>query len=582
MRCSFFILALITFQLNLFALENNTVSLEPIVVDRQDASSLLEDINFYEEFEGFVLDSPEDILEYFSAVDLKKRADFGIQQDVSIRGSNFEENNILINGIEVNDPQTGHFSLEIPFTSADLEGVRLDKNRHTIEFTVKKPQKKTGLLLENYFGEHAFFSELLSINFPLKNIGNRVSFEHKNSSGGRKDTDFDIYNMSFSSFFEDGHKELELLYAYHKKDFGADGFYAAPTYTQEEEHTTQQFLILRSLLRQDYFDFECKPFFRRHTDKFILDRTDPSFYTNFHTTYIYGLDTRLDFKNMGFFLDSGLRKEKITSTNLGNNTRIRRSVSLGLAPYKINSFLLTGYARGDYYSQWDWTESFNLKLAYVLQDNISLHFSFDRFFRVPSFTELFYSSPSNIGNPNLDIQRMYNFEWALNFSKDNFKAHCALFLRRQKDTIDWVRNSSADPWRARNVGSIKTDGIELDFDFFFKGGLRKINLGYTFLRLDEKSPFNHSKYVFNYLKHRLLISSTLYLNNALSVTPVVIFENPTDDRPRTISHLNISYTLNNYLSFFLEGKNIFNEEYEEIDFVKADGRWYKIGMKLQF
>jgi len=582
MRCGFLAFTFLLAPFCVFSSENSSIDLEPIVVQKQDLEALIPGWYSYIEFRDLPLNSSEDILEYITTVDLRKRIGSGIHRVMSIRGSFFEDNRILLNGIEINDPQTGHFSLEIPFTGADLDRVELAKNSRTVNFVVKKPEDKGGFL-EASFGEHAYFQNLLSVNFPLKNVKNRLSLQHKKSKGARRDTDFDVYNLTFHSLWEQENKELEFLYGFLGRDFGVDGVYAAPVYTQEEEHIDQRFFSLRYLMKEDHFNIQLNPFFRRHFDKFILDRHNPSFFTNYHTTYVYGLDTRTGFIDWGLFLDLGLRKEKITSTNIGNHKRLRKTVSLGLNPKRLGNFLLEGYIRRDYHSTWEWIESFDADVGYFLGDNLKLRFSFDKTYRAPSFTELFYSSPSNRGNPGLGTQKMNSFQWGIDYLGDNLKAGLGIFLRKQKDTIDWGRNSSAVPWQAGNIGDIKAKGFDIDFDFSLGDcSLREVSLAYTFLQLDSKNPYNYSKYLFNYLKHRFLVIPRICFNGYLEVSPVLIFEDPVNSRSRVVFNLNITCKVNDGLSFFLEGQNISNEVYQELEGVDADPRWWKIGFSCRF
>jgi iron complex outermembrane receptor protein len=244
--------------------------------------------------------SLEEIIDYSSSVDLKKRSIFGIQQDISLRGSIFEDTSVSLQGIKINDPQTGHFSLELPITSADLEEIEIFKNSQRINFIPKRPKEK-GFLLKSFFGQHALWEKLLSFNFPLKKVKNRFSLEHKISCGAKQDTDFEIYNFSYHSLWEEDFGEIEFLFGSTLRDFGADSFYSEK-FPHQQEHTDQRFFSLQANLKEEIFKLNSTLYFRRHTDKYILDRHNLLLYTNYHTTYIYGLKNELDFYNNFFLL----------------------------------------------------------------------------------------------------------------------------------------------------------------------------------------------------------------------------------------------------------------------------------------
>ena len=52
--------------------------------------------------------SVNDLLKYAAGVDVRQRGPIGAQTDVSIRGGNYEQIAILLNGINICDPQSGH------------------------------------------------------------------------------------------------------------------------------------------------------------------------------------------------------------------------------------------------------------------------------------------------------------------------------------------------------------------------------------------------------------------------------------------------------------------------------------------
>ena len=320
-----------------FASFSRSITLEPLLIQRNRYAESLKDQEYFS-FQGndiYSAFSSEEVAEYSSSIDLKKRSSFGIQQDVSLRGSIFEDTTITLQGVKVNDPQTGHFNLELPLTSADLSRLDIIKNSQIMSYSLKKPQSKGGLLRVGW-GQHALWEKLLSFNFETASIKNRVSVEHKISSGARQDTDFEIYNFSSHSLFESEAVDSEFFFGSTIRDFGAANFYSK-AFPHQEEHITQQFYLSRTTLKKDYFDFTLTPYFRRHSDKFILDRHDPDFFTNNHKTYVYGLQNDFDFSN-NIFISFDAAIESIDSGNLGKHDRLRKGLSHPLA-VNICSFL---------------------------------------------------------------------------------------------------------------------------------------------------------------------------------------------------------------------------------------------------
>jgi len=554
------------------------VVLEPITVEKRYSGETAQD-NEYIYLDDAVLFSLEEIAGYSSSIGLKKRSGFGIQQDLSLRGSIFEDSSISLEGIKINDPQTGHFSLELPFTSADLEKAEILKNSQKLNFHIKKPQKQ-GTLLKTSFGQHALTEKLLSINFPLKDVSNRFSAEHKISKGDKPDTDFEIYNLSLNSLLEKEDKELEFLFGFTKRDFGAANFYAASR-PQEEEHVTQRFFSLRAGLKEELFDLNSTLYFRRHTDKFILDRNNPPFYTNYHTSYVQGIKTEADFDNDLFFaLDIG--REKVTSTNLSRRRRQKQGFNLGVKEKELGSFILNAQAGLEHASDWDFLESGRMDIKYLIKDNLRLKFSYDRLWRGPSFTELYYSSSYDRGNPNLKVQKSNNFEIGAGYSPwQNLDLSLNTFVRDQTSTIDWVKNSSLDPWQAENVEDLTVYGVDFYTQLRLDNCLlSKASLGYTYMDLNKDNSYAFSKYVFDYNRHKI-VSDFGFNIKGVSVDFISRFSNPVDRKRYATVDLKVQKKLAD-LTLALEGSNIFNKDYEEMKDIEGQGRWYKMSLSYSF
>jgi iron complex outermembrane receptor protein len=77
------------------------------------------------EIESSPAQSVQDLLEYVAGVDVRQRGVEGVQADVSIRGGTFDQTLILLNGINITDPQTGHHNLNIPLSLSQIERIEI-------------------------------------------------------------------------------------------------------------------------------------------------------------------------------------------------------------------------------------------------------------------------------------------------------------------------------------------------------------------------------------------------------------------------------------------------------------------------
>ncbi|MBN2483762.1 MAG: TonB-dependent receptor [Candidatus Omnitrophica bacterium] len=557
---------------------SQTIDLEPITVTYKEFSSRSINTLTGRYIESLPVHSVDEAVRFLPGIELKRRNSFGTQQDLSIRGSSFEDVDIRLDGIRVNDPQTGHFSMEIPFTIYDIEKIEVNKGTHTVDYRIKRPDKNGGAFRAS-FGQHALGTQTFSFNFGNDAIKNRLSVDHKASSGGRQDTDFDHYNFTFYSVLGEKDNELSFLYADQEKDFGASTFYSAG-FPHQAETTGQRFFKLAHQLKKKKFTLHNALYFRRHYDRFLLDRHNPSFFENQHTTYVYGGQSLLTLYD-AIDIHTDIAKEKLTSTSLGNHSRIRKTAGIRVHPAFSDFFFIEAGNRFIHSQGTGGDMEWNAKLGFLPQKGFEIDFIYNRLIRTPSFTELYYNSPANIGDSSLDPEKINNFEIMASVSAGQMKFHAGIFLKDYFDTIDWVKNAAGAPWRARNIGDNTAKGIECGFIWKIDNPvMRNISTNYTYLHSADKE-YHFSKYLFDYDKHRL----TTGVNLSLFSADIHIFNHLVRPRQRNnyvTTDVRIAKEIKEGFSLFLEGTNIFNRGYHELTDVKAQGRWWQAGAQYYF
>jgi len=477
------------------------VSLSPIFIDRAEEGTSY-GRSF---FELLPLVSPEEVLNYTGGIRFISRGAFSLQQDLSIRSSGFGENKILFEGINIGNPQTHHLSLDLPFTSADLEGIVLDKDNNRINFRLKKPAEKGGEI-EISGGIYGFSHQLISLNIPANRLCTRMSFESTSSSAYRPDRDFTAYKVSLISYYKTFSSRLKFIFGLSKKDFGAAGFYAAPWYNQEEEHTQNLFLSIQDKWDFSSFRLMLMPFFNRHFDKFYLDRNNPALYTNYHTTYSYGLSSKLDLKNYNLAFEFDVRKEKITSTRLGNHKRDIYKGKLVWGPFVLDNLSCKLNFSENCYSHWGLQEEYEAETDYLIKDRKNkLQMRLARFFSMPGFTELYYDSPSNKGNKRLSFCRTDNiyFGW---IHKSSLEYSLGVFYRWIKNRVDWLNKPTDSFYQAQNIGTIKAKGIESRAYISFPSCRPLAELEITYDFTNELLPLEEGIYKYSHIfvKHQII------------------------------------------------------------------------------
>ena len=131
--------------------------------------------------------------------------------------------------------------------------------------------------------------------------------------------------------------------------------------------------------------------------------------------------------------------------------------------------------------------------------NVKLRGAVTRGFREPTYTDLYYSDPTTVGNPLLKPESAWDTEGGVDwYATARLSVTATVFHSRQTDAIDYVRASEADKWQAENLNGVRFTGVESAMDWRPMAG-QEFRLGLTTLE-GAQSALNglQSEYVFNY------------------------------------------------------------------------------------
>ncbi|MFH1458392.1 MAG: TonB-dependent receptor [Candidatus Omnitrophota bacterium] len=541
-----------------------------------------------------------DLLDDVAGLDLRYRGTSGIQGDLSVRGSTFEQVAVSIDGIPVNDPQTGHHNLDIPLTSFDIERIEIVKegasswlNKNalagSVNFQTKKPRKKA-LRVQTIFGEHALWGDAFSLSVPGEELSGRFSFEHKVSKAARPNTDFEYKTGSLYLVRDFQDAAADVLLGYQEKDFGADSFYSN-LFPEEEEHTRTLF-VRTGWQKWGGLGFsKTNVYLRKHRDKFILSRNDPA-YVNYHTTYAYGLASEGSVSTEKGDLTLGLEtgRDQINSTNLGQHTRQHVASSFGLIPRLCDNVTMDMRVGFHGYQKWAFQESYNFGVGYLLIDEkLRINGSLGRAFRIPTFTELYYSDAANKGNSDLSVEKSDHFRLGLDFRDKTLSCALEGFLRQGRNLIDWTRASETEAWKATNLGRVDFRGLEATFRlepaWDSRGTkLERITFSYTYIDTDRKEAGFLSKYALDVLRHQLVlgIDSEIF---GICINWQLSYNERCFGETYFVGDLVISKRLISkdfIFEPFLKIDNFSNTRYTEVGGVLLPGRWVQGGIRLEW
>ena len=553
-----------------------------------------------DDFDISAYTSIPDIIGNVGGIDIRRRGPDNIQADVNMRGANFEENAVLIDGVKVNDPQTGHFDMDLPLTVMDVSRVEILKGPASsvygpnsfggvINIITRKPDTSE-VIVDSAGGSYDYFRNALSVSAPAGPLKNRFSIEDSHSSGYMPETWFDTLTVSDSATLQTDMGRYDILFGYLKKDFGADGFYSN-LFHNEEEHTDTRFFKIDGMLEADNLKMAPKIFLRRHRDKFMLDENRPGWQTNYSTNYNYGGELNFVLENSLFDTAYGfeLSQDTIDSTNMQVHSRTKDGIYAEISPHICEKLNLNIGMREDYVSDFGWEYSPSAGINYRVIENITLRGGIARAFRIPTFTDLYYNDSANIGNPDLRPETSWTYEIGADYRKKPLVCSAAFFHRDSDQTIDWTRLSAADPWRVSNIGSISTNGLELSGELLpksldEKNPIDKVFFGYTVLDSYRKHDYL-SKYALDYLKQQISCGidyNFFGFNNSW----VLNYKKRVGDSPFVV--VDTKFTKNIFkiarvnFDAFLEVLNVFDTSYSEQSDVPMPGRLIRSGGRLRF
>ena len=572
-----------------------------------------------------------DILNYLPGVDIRTRGIHGMQSDLSIQGGSFDQSLVLLNGVNVSNPQTGHFNMDLPLAPSFIHQVEVLKgpaarkyglNAYTGAINiVTQPKDSVSLQAELAYGSWNTINAGAAAHIPLGSTKTMLTFSTLSSDGYSDNTDFSSQQLFLHSDWDTKSVEAELMLGWNQKSFGANAFYT-PRFPEQYEETAGLLSILKLQSKGKRNRYSANLHWKRHQDHFLLFRSNPSAYENFHLSDVAGakLGTRISSKLGISTLSLEYRYEQIYSTTLGEALPVSRPVS-GAPGIFFDSFSARNHfslVADQLLKQDRWYINAGLlihagidalslpgiypglDLAYRLQKGFSLFASVNRSMRLPTFTDLYYQGPQNRGNPNLKPEKALTFEGGARFTHDWLHAEIAAFYRAGKETIDWVWEDSL--WQTKNFTDLNTYGLEatitLKPESLLSGSklIDYLSIGYSNTEISKGKEDVISNYVLDYLKHKVLIDMKLDLGSHFFVDLKFLWQDragsflfyatpeaePLDTPydPFWLLDINAGFKYRR-ISVFIDGQNLLNAAYRDIGSVLMPGRAFMLGIRYR-
>ncbi|RFS27004.1 TonB-dependent receptor [Chitinophaga silvatica] len=561
--------------------------------------------------------SLSEILAYVPGLDIRQRGPEGVQTDIGIDGGTFDQTLILLNGVKITDPQTGHNIMNLPVSLADIDHIEVIRGAAARVYginalngainIVTQQAKTSGLAVGGSLGSSFKNNEndRLYGAYTVNAIGSIVnggtsqtlSAGRNQGNGYRYNTAYDNYRAFYQAAFNnDSLHQFNVMAGFVNNTYGANGFYAAPG-DKDSKETVKTVIAAVGNTSRINTNWVMAPriSYRYAKDDYIYIKPDK--YRNLHDTHIMDAELNNTFTTGIGTFGAGLeaRYEHIKSSNLGNHERTNFGV---FGEYKSFvdrrfNFSVGGYL--NYNTNYGWQFFPGADVGFNITSDLKLFANASTAQRIPTYTDLYYVSKDIIGNDKLRPEKATYMEAGIRKFKGNFNYSATAFYRQISDFIDYVKDTAgvADPatikWQPQNFQRADVKGFSLTagYNFQLQPGLvfnnLSLNAGYNYLSPTFKGdPLSTkiSRYVIESLRHQFTANVRATFLHNFSIAATTRYCMRVSYKDYTIVDARIAYSQPRY-QIYADVNNLTDVSYIESNAAMMPGRWVTVGAKLK-
>ncbi len=488
--------------------------------------------------------SVNDLLKLVAGVDVRQRGACGVQTDIGVNGGSSDQMTLLLNGVNISNPQTGHLTVDLPVSVDDIERIEVLEGGASRVYgssafcgainIVTKQEKQSNVGVNLSGGSFGTMAGGAHVNYVSGGTTNRLSGGYSRSDGGTDNSDFKKGQLFWNGGYQGRDFDVRWQAGFSNMHYGANTFYSAAYNNQYEEN--KRLMMSVSAETKGKLHFMPSVYWNRSYDDYVLIRTNPSVYENFHQVNVYGADLSAytDWRLGKTAFGVEVRNEGVLSSSLGkpldekmyvrisgndgfytngdNRTNIsyylehnvildRITISAGLLA-NMNTALDYRYRLYP-----------GVDVAWRPVSGLKLYASFNQALRMPTFTDLYYKSPTINGNIGLKPEKNSDFTIGASYSVPAFQMQAKAFYRHGTDMIDWVKYNAEDSYHSANF-NLNNMGFEVASAVNFgeiwgeSSFLKRFSAAYCYIHQERKDDAGvyRSNYAMDYLKHKLTAS----------------------------------------------------------------------------
>lgn len=578
--------------------------------------------------------SVNDLLKYLIGVDVRQRGDLGVQTDISIRGGTFDQITLLLNGINICDPQSGHNAADFPVALNDIERIEvLEGPAGRVYGTssllgainiVTKTDKQSHVEANLEGGSYGLFGGGARVNLTQGHFSNQLSGSYSQCDGATENSDFQATKFFYQGNYSHPQVDIKWQAGLSNKNFGANTFYSA-AYPDQFEHTRKYFAAVQAETK-GMFHFMPSLYWNQGNDRFELIKGDESKVKfNYNRTNVYGLNLNSyvvsHYGKTAFGAE--IRNEDLISGNLGEELsdpqkihgtdryytlgRNRTNVSVHAEhTLLLHNFTLSAGLVATMNTDWD--RRFHLfpgvDASYWITPRLKAYASWNTSLRMPTFTELYYSdNATRKGNKELNPEKIQAYEAGLKYQHQGIEGLLSVYQHRGKDLIDWVKPAGDNLYYSMNHTRVNTTGVEASVRFDLtrmvspRSWVRSLQLGYSYIdRSKVKEADFESMYVLDYLRHKMVAKLDHRIWKQLTAewgfrwqdrvgtyTEYVDHKAGETKNYKPYSLLDVKLQWNQpAYRIYVEASNLFDKTYYDHGNVPQPGLWVRGGISYRF
>ena len=590
------------------------------VLDRQDiAQAPVQSVN--------------DLLKYAVGVDVRQRGPIGAQTDISIRGGTQDQIILLLNGINICDPQTGHNAMDLPVDLSDI--VRIE----VIEGPAGRIYGSSSLvgavnIVTSSRDESQFHAEGGSYGYA--NVGIRYALTphlspltsslsgsysrsdgYSRSKAGNLNTDFSGAKGFYQGQYEDDGVRVKWHLGIADKGWGSGTSYATPKWQADNqyEHTTKLYSAIQGETKRGRLHFMPSIYWNQNRDRYEGYRGEPEkMKYNYNRTDVYGvsMNAYFDWKAGRTAFGAELRNEDLVSGNLGEPLSQTHHISGTDRDYTlgVNRTNISGYlehnlllknltisaglvAVKNTWSNMNMTVYPGVDISYRPTPSWRLHAALNTSLRMPSFTEMYYKLQGYKADPHLKPEEMTAIEAGASYTKGNLSIAATAWYHHGRNMIDWIMDTSLGDdavWQSVNHAKVNSVGAEAKAKLTVESG--QFTVSYSFINQNKEQEANIiSQYALEYLRHKLIANAQVHLVSKLTlgvnfrwqdrVGQYTDFDGHAQDyKPYALVDTRLTWQEPKY-KLYLEANNLLDTNYHDFGLVEQPGRWIIAGFNVK-